>query len=113
MMTSRSKRAALLGVFAILFQAILFGWHHHDLGFTARGTPLTLSAPGSGNSGSPGADAGGCEICIVLHHQAAAPLAFMVPLTPADTASVVYLRDLAFRGRSFEQVFQARAPPRA
>jgi hypothetical protein len=113
MKASRAKQVALLGVFAILFQAILFGWHHHDLAFAARGAPLTLSAPASGSTGSPAADTDGCEICIALHHQAAAPLAFMVAPVPADPESVVYLPDLALRGRGSERVFQARAPPRA
>ena len=110
MTASHSKRAALLGVLAILFQAILFGWHHHDLAFAARGAPPTLSAPAS--AGFPAADADECEICIVLHHQTAAPLAFVLPPVPVDTASETYLVDLFLRGRVSERVFQARAPPR-
>jgi hypothetical protein len=113
MTASRSRRVALLGIFAILFQALLFGWHHHDLAFAARGAPPTLSSPASGNIDTPATDADECEICIALHHQAAAPLAFMVPPVPADPASVVYLPDLALPGRGSERVFQARAPPRA
>jgi hypothetical protein len=87
----RSKQAALLGVFAILFQAILFGWHHHDLAFAARGAPLTLSAPAS--TGLPADDADECEICIVLHHQATAPLGFIAVLagwTGRDRGAVAY-----------------------
>jgi hypothetical protein len=113
MTASRSKRAALLGVFAILFQAILFGWHHHDLTFAARGAPQTLSAPTSGNTDTPATDADGCEICIILHHQAAAPQAFMVPPTPATPALALALPDLVLAGEGCGWAFQARAPPRA
>ena len=111
MTASCSKRAGLLGVFAILFQAILFGWHHHDLPFAARGAPLVLSTPASGVF--PAEAGGECEICIVLHHQATAPLAFIVAPIPADPASMVYLPDLISRGRGSERVFQARGPPLA
>jgi hypothetical protein len=113
MMSSRSKRAALLGVFAILYQAILFGWHHHELGFAVRGTPLTLSAPVSGNTSLPGADADRCEICIVVHHQAAAPLAFIASPVPAAATSALYPPDPALVSRDFARAFRARAPPRA
>jgi hypothetical protein len=112
MTASRSKPAALLGIFAILFQAILFGWHHHDLAFAARGAPPALSAPAVGSAGIPAVGADECEICILLHHQATTPLAFMAAPMPVGTASVVYLTDLALPGRGSERVFQARAPPR-
>jgi hypothetical protein len=113
MTASRSRPVALLGIFVMLFQALLFGWHHHDLAFAARGAPPALSAPASGNIDTPATDADECEICIALHHQAAAALAFMVPPVPADPASVVYRSDLAVRGRGADPAFQARAPPRA
>jgi hypothetical protein len=39
--TSR-RRIALLGIFAILFQAMLFAWHHHAHLFTLRSAPVAV-----------------------------------------------------------------------
>lgn len=107
-----STPAALLGVFAILFQALLFGWHHHDLAFAARGAPLALSAPASGGAGSPADDADECEICSVIHHQAAAPLAFMA-LSPPPVAAAAIVCPIGLVLVSDNcRAGSARAPPR-
>jgi len=104
---------ALIAIFAMLFQAVLFGWHHHDRFFAAHGAPASLGAADNCPRTSPAVDAEGCEICVALHHQAAAPAAFgalpaAVPasasLSPAETAIV---------GLSSPRAFDSRAPPRA
>jgi hypothetical protein len=110
---SRSKRVALLGIFAIFFQAIMFGWHHHDLVFAEGGAALALSAPTSGSTNSPAADADECEICIALHHQAAAPMAFMVAAVPGLAAAPRTQEDRAFFVLADYRAFDSRAPPRA
>ena len=110
MTVSRSKRVALLGVFAVVLQAILFAWHHHDLAFAGRGAPLTLSAPASPDSPATVADE--CEICIALHHQAAAPLAFMVAPVPGLVAAPRAERERVFLVLAEYRAFHSRAPPR-
>ncbi len=93
-MTAR-RRVALIGVAAILFQALLFGWHHHGLRLAARGEPATSVY--SALRQMPAAVAeDSCEICAVLHHQNAIDLPAPDFLDRADT-----------------RWFHARAPPRA
>ena len=105
-------RIALVGVAAILFQAILFGWHHHELAMAANGSrAATLS-----NAAEPLAPAAAedlCEICIALHHQSAAPLAFIAPPGPFAGAVAVDRHNADPTGRADTRSFQARAPPRA
>jgi len=102
--------AVRLDVFAILFQAILFGWHHHDL-VSAGGQPSHPIVHAAGAATHPVADEDGCEICQTLHHQTAAssnganaPLAGLAasPSVTADPIFIVLTLALAFR---------ARAPP--
>ena len=107
------RQVALLGIFAILFQAILFGWHHHDIGLAAQGTPAALRAADSGLPPAPIADADGCEICIALHHQAAAPAAFAAAPGGPRVAASVSAAATAIIGIAFLRAFDSRAPPRA
>jgi hypothetical protein len=107
----RTRRLpALIGVAAILFQAILFGWHHHDLQFAGRLPHPVASAP-SGAASPPDADADGCEICQTLHHQSAAtPEALFAPAPPPLAASPEP-HDADFIQAAVALAFRARAPP--
>jgi hypothetical protein len=109
---SRSRRAvARLGVFAILLQAILFGWHHHDLVFAG-----SLPAPAVHNAAAqPQAidDEDGCEICSVLHHLTAAPVEFFAAPLPPPLALLTDSGDPAFVTKAAALAFRARAPPLA
>lgn len=101
--------AARLGLFAVLFQAILFGWHHHDLVFAGRhGAPVAANPTAPPQAAD---DEDGCEICQVLHHLTAAPidlaaapsaLALAAPCATGEADIVAGAPALAFR---------ARAPP--
>jgi hypothetical protein len=108
---SWSRRAARLGLFAILLQAILFGWHHHDLALAG-----SLPAPVVQNSAAqPQAidDEDACEICSVLHHLTAAPVEFAAaPLPPPGTA-LSHPGDAAAVARTLALAFRAQAPPLA
>src|SRR5262249_58620196 len=73
-----SRTAAAIGILGILFQAILFGWHHHPLAFSARGVTVAVSAA---NSQFPAAADDDCEICAALAHHHAAP-AIVGPSAP-------------------------------
>ncbi|HEU0218473.1 MAG TPA: hypothetical protein VFQ90_17595 [Stellaceae bacterium] len=73
-MSATRTIAARLGVLAVLFQAILFGWHHHDLTVPGR-----LSMPAVENPAAApqiADDEDGCEICQIRHHLTAAPIEF-------------------------------------
>ena len=108
-MTARG-RVALIGVAAILFQALLFGWHHHGLAWAARGGPAASFYDASRPLPTTVAE-DNCEICAVLHHQSASPLAFVVPSTPPAFASVVDLPAPVLLDRANTRGFHARAPP--
>jgi hypothetical protein len=108
-MTAGRAVAARLGLLAILFQAILFGWHHHDLTFPGR-----LSMPVVENlAAAPQAadDEDGCEICQVLHHLTAAPIEFTAIRPPCTVAARLdQPRAKSVRAKA-TTAFRARAPP--
>ena len=105
------RRVALIGVVAVLFQAILFGWHHHALTLASRGVPPAAHGDGSAPL-SPATAEDDCDICQVLHHLRPAPgeIASLPP--PAGAASPPTLPELVRQGRGVTRAFQARAPPR-
>ncbi|HEY1796951.1 MAG TPA: hypothetical protein VGG57_12620 [Stellaceae bacterium] len=108
----RNRRlTALIGVAAILFQAVLFGWHYHDLAFAGRLAHTVASMPHGVTPTPPGADADGCEICQTLHHQGAAtPEALFAPAPPPLAASPEP-HDADFTAGALALAFRARAPP--
>ena len=67
----RRRAYALVGTFAILFQAVLFAWHHHPASFHVRsaGPAATLAAPTS--PVMPALADHDCEICFALSHHGA------------------------------------------
>jgi hypothetical protein len=106
------RRVALIGVGAILFQAILFGWHHHALALPSRGAPPAAHGEGSAPL-SPATAEDDCDICQMLHHLRAAPGEVASLPLPAGAASALALPELVLKGRGSPRVFQARGPPRA
>jgi hypothetical protein len=105
------RLAARLGLFAVLFQAILFGWHHHALNLAGR-----LPAPileNAATSPQIADDADGCEICQVLHHLTAAPVDFAVAPPPLSIGPGSSSHETTFVARSPALAFRARAPPLA
>jgi hypothetical protein len=103
------RLAGRLGLFAMLFQAILFGWHHHDLSFAGRSPVPVLVNP----SGPPQAadDEDGCEICQVLHHLTAAPADVAAAPPPLTLAAASISGDSDYIARTPALAFRARAPP--
>lgn len=106
-------RIALLGVFAILLQAILFGWHHHPIEFAGGDGWPALTSQQNGAPLSPATDEDGCELCAALHYLTAAPGEFILaaappspvlPRRPAAPVRCEHSPNLSFR---------ARAPPLA
>jgi hypothetical protein len=101
--------AARLGLFAVLFQAILFGWHHHDLIVSGRlPAPVIEKATAATQAID---DEDGCEICQVLHHLTAAPVDVAGAPSPLALAIAIAVPETAFAAGSPALAFRARAPP--
>src|SRR5256885_3524645 len=110
---ARLRAYALVGTFAILFQAVLSAWHHHPASFHvgSAGAAASLAAPTS--PVMPALADHDCEICFALSHHGAVPIdlflanrALHAPqprsrLAAADTSPAPYI------------LFQSRAPPLA
>jgi hypothetical protein len=110
----RRRRAyALVGTFAILFQAVLSAWHHHpaSLHVQSAGAAATLAAPTS--PAMPALADHDCEICFALSHHGAVPVDLFLANRPlhaplpqsrlaaVDTSPAPYI------------LFRSRAPPLA
>lgn len=109
----RRRAHALVGIFAILFQAVLSAWHHHPASFHVRlaGAAATLAAPTS--PVMPAFADHDCEICFALSHHGAVPVDLFLANRPlhaplprsrlvaVDTSPAPYI------------LFRSRAPPLA
>jgi hypothetical protein len=80
----RRRAGALVGTFAILFQAVLFAWHHHPASFHARssGAVTTLAAPAP--PVMPALADHDCDICFAVSHHGAVPIAFRAAEQPEN-----------------------------
>jgi hypothetical protein len=107
-----SRLGVRLGLFAILFQAMLFAWHHHPLVLSG-----TLPAPVVANAAEPiqpaDADQDGCEICSILLHLTGATVDFLVVPPPPPFAAAIVSGETAFVAEGPALAFHARAPPLA
>src|SRR6516162_8241113 len=106
------RKAAFLGIFALLFQAALFGWHHHPFPLSSRGAPPVLAA-GLGGHQTPLLMDDDCQLCFALSHHIASRVDF-VP-APASAPVRLYLpaADAVWVPARFYVLFRSRAPPRA
>jgi hypothetical protein len=100
---------ARLGLLAVLFQAILFGWHHHDLTFPGRLSMPVVENPAAAPQIADDED--GCEICQVLHHLTATPIEFAATTTPCGVIARLRQDRPAPLHSATAAAFQARAPP--
>ena len=110
--TKASRRVALIGLAAILFQAILFGWHHHALALPGSSGPIA-SIHGADEPLAPATAEDLCEICVVLHQQTAAPLGFFLTRSPSATSAASGSIGPVFICRAVARGFDARGPPSA
>lgn len=110
--TTARRRAALIGVAAILFQAFLFGWHHHALALPGSSGPIA-SIHSADQPLAPATAEDLCEICVVLHQQTAAPLAFFLTRSPSATSAASGSIGPVFICGAVARGFDARAPPSA
>jgi hypothetical protein len=107
-----SRLGVRLGLFAMLFQAMLFAWHHHPL--VRSGNLLApVVANGAGLHQPADDDEDGCEICSVLHHLTGATVDFIVAPPALPIAAAIVSGDTAFVAEGPTLAFHARAPPLA
>jgi len=107
---ARGPGLAWVGVAALLFQAIVFGWHGHSLPLSSP-AHVGISAPSPASPLSPADLDNVCSICLTLHHSSSLPvefaglprLAFAVRAAPPQAA--LSLTSEPSTG------FNARAPP--
>jgi hypothetical protein len=115
-LTGKSKSAmprrgvAFLGIFAILLQAALFGWHHHPLQASSRGAPTILAPAGPS---TPVLADGDCQICFALSHHGAAPVDFVAPPPPIHASVALTAVEAVLAPVAAFLLFRSRAPPRA
>jgi hypothetical protein len=112
-MTSLCGRDRKLGVglalFAVLFQAILFGWHHQDLIIASHLPTPVIEKPAAAPQVVDDED--GCEICQVLHHLTAAPVNIDGALPPPAVGPVSIAGEAILLALTLALAFRARAPP--
>jgi hypothetical protein len=103
------RAGALVGIFAVLIQAILFGWHHHAPLTASAG--IVATAPTSPTL--PHLVDDDCPICFTLSHHGVVPLDFSVPHLPeaGPTSRAAPPAVDAPLARYYS--FQSRAPPSA
>ena len=110
---ARRRAYALVGTLAILFQAVLFAWHHHPAPFHARsaGAAATLAAPTS--PAMPALADHDCEICFALSHHGAVPVDLFLANPPLH-APLPQSRLAAVDASPTPYIlFRSRAPPLA
>lgn len=103
------KLGVRLGLFAVLFQAILFGWHHHALIVASRLPAPVIEKPAAAPQAVDDAD--GCEICQVLHYLTAVPTHVAGALPPPAAGSVSIAGEAILLALTLGLAFHARAPP--
>jgi hypothetical protein len=106
------RGAALAGAFAILVQAILFGWHHHAFPFPPPVASAVTVVPTSPVPAAPAAEDHDCQICFTLsHHHGAVPVDFFAPSEPEPAPLHLSGRAVLDAPLAPYFFFQSRAPP--
>lgn len=104
------RATAIIASLAVLFQALVFAWHQHELPFASRGGPvLAHAAAGSGMPASADRD---CPICFAIAHHGAVPVAFYMPSLPDERALQQHPAATLGNLRTPYFLFRSRAPPR-
>jgi hypothetical protein len=108
---SRTPRSiAVIGIVAILFQAMLFGWHSHALSFSSCGAPW-IADVAAGGPETPAAADRDCEICFALSHHGAVPVDVFAPALPEQTVLQQVVPAPLVISLAAYFLFRSRAPP--
>jgi len=106
----RRRAAAWVGIGAILFQALLFAWHHHPLPFS-RPDPTAIVAAADG-APTPALADDDCPLCFGLVHHSAAPIDFIAPPCPdLSLLAIAVAATTTDAAGTFHPSFRPRAPP--
>jgi hypothetical protein len=107
-----SRRAtAILGIFVILLQAMLFAWHDHAHPLSSRAASAVVAASGGDQMPAPAEDA--CQICFALSHYGAVPVALVAPAPPDHLPMQAARATAVTAPLASYLLFRSRAPPRA
>jgi hypothetical protein len=109
-----SRRAiAILGIFAILFQAMLFAWHVHAHPRSSRAASAVVALAAASDQEMPAAAEDACQICFALRHHGAVPVD-LYAAAPPDHSPVLTAQATAVTAPLASYLlFRSRAPPRA
>jgi hypothetical protein len=112
--TSRASRltSAVLGITAILFQAMMFAWHHHAPPFSSHGAPR-IAALAAGGPEMPAAADRDCQICFALAHHGAVPVHLFAVTPPEQRLLKQFWTATVVLSLAAYLLFQPHAPPRA
>jgi hypothetical protein len=110
--TSR-RRTAFLGIFAILFQAMLCAWHHHAHPFTLRNAPAAVALAAPNGDQVPASADDNCQFCFAISHHSAAPVNFFAPASPGHLLALKAEATPVTRPLAPYLLFWSRAPPRS
>jgi hypothetical protein len=108
---ARLRSSALLGVYAILLQAVVFAWHQHALVLNSAGQPPVLSSQDRAAPLSSTTADEACELCAALHHLSGAPGEFVAVSPPSLAAFRFAPVEKAHASLVLTLAFRARAPP--
>jgi hypothetical protein len=109
--TSR-RRIALLGIFAILFQAMLFAWHHHAHLFTLRSAPVAVPLAADCDQVPASAD-DNCQFCFAISHHSSAPVDIFALAPPGHSLAQEAQATPVICPLAPYLLFRSRAPPRS
>lgn len=108
------RGGVLLGIFAVLLQAVLFAWHNHPLPLSPRNAAAVLAAAPAAGPEAPGRAHTDCQICFALaHHSAASPADFTAVSPPRHLLLRLAAIEAALAPAASYLLFRSRAPPRA
>ena len=108
---TRRRVAALLGVVALLFQAILSAWHHHTPRLPQHGLSVVGSIGVANRDPVQQSADDDCQICLTLSHYTAVAVDFFAAPSadqealPLLSAAAITLPDSSYL------LFRSRAPP--
>jgi hypothetical protein len=104
------RTTALLGIFAIVFQAALFAWHHHVVALPSPGVPTIGCLVSLSSDQTPIAD-DDCPLCFALAHHNVTPIDFFAaPVGLAAPLPRLLLAAATCRLPTY-LLFRSRAPP--
>jgi hypothetical protein len=107
------RMTAILAVFATLFQATLFGWHHHSLSLSSRNV-ATVAVSAAAGLGLPAAVDHDCEICFAIGRYHGAIPIDPFGMTPVERALLQDSRlEAVVTCIAAYLLFHSRAPPLA